>query len=217
MCPEAGVRISLSHRASGGSGPAGLPRYRLRYRDTGGCGGWAGMCDCLPGCGGPGGEIQGCLAYGAMGGGGHWLFCPQDGLKQQLQASAPPDSVPSLQNMALLLDRLAKENQDIRLLQAQLQVGISEGGPQAGPSGQVPLLASSPQTSFLYSLPRPPSFLTSVSFLVLFMSHMLRCRPRLASVLCMACCPCFLGMVCLQHCVEKDLKNMPRFNGKEGL
>lgn len=94
-----------------------------------------------------------------------------------MQASAPPDSVPSLQNMALLLDRLAKENQDIRLLQAQLQVGISEGGPQAGPLGQVPLLASSPQTSFLYSLPRPPSFLTSVSFLVLFMSHMLRCKP----------------------------------------
>lgn len=50
----------------------------------------------------------------------------QDGLKQQLQASAPPDSVPSLQNMALLLDRLAKENQDIRLLQAQLQAQKEE-------------------------------------------------------------------------------------------
>ncbi|KAI5940689.1 Pre-B-cell leukemia transcription factor-interacting protein 1 [Manis javanica] len=45
----------------------------------------------------------------------------QDGLRQQLQASMPPISVPSLQNMALLLDKLAKENQDIRLLQAQLQ------------------------------------------------------------------------------------------------
>nr|XP_003414972.1 pre-B-cell leukemia transcription factor-interacting protein 1 isoform X1 [Loxodonta africana]XP_010593093.1 pre-B-cell leukemia transcription factor-interacting protein 1 isoform X1 [Loxodonta africana]XP_010593094.1 pre-B-cell leukemia transcription factor-interacting protein 1 isoform X1 [Loxodonta africana]XP_023409792.1 pre-B-cell leukemia transcription factor-interacting protein 1 isoform X1 [Loxodonta africana] len=45
----------------------------------------------------------------------------QDGRREQLQASAPPGSVPSLQNMALLLDKLAKENQDIRLLQAQLQ------------------------------------------------------------------------------------------------
>ncbi|XP_036906514.1 pre-B-cell leukemia transcription factor-interacting protein 1 isoform X1 [Sturnira hondurensis] len=50
----------------------------------------------------------------------------QDGLRQQLQASAPPDSVPSLQNMALLLDKLAKENQDIHLLQAQLQAQKEE-------------------------------------------------------------------------------------------
>ncbi|XP_058395290.1 pre-B-cell leukemia transcription factor-interacting protein 1 isoform X1 [Diceros bicornis minor] len=50
----------------------------------------------------------------------------QDGLRQQLQASVPPDSVPSLQNMALLLDKLAKENQDIRLLQAQLQAQKEE-------------------------------------------------------------------------------------------
>ncbi|KAF6075390.1 PBX homeobox interacting protein 1 [Phyllostomus discolor] len=50
----------------------------------------------------------------------------QEGLEQQLQASAPPDSVPSLQNMALLLDKLAKENQDIRLLQAQLQAQKEE-------------------------------------------------------------------------------------------
>lgn len=50
----------------------------------------------------------------------------QDGLGQQLQTSAPPDSVPSLQNMALLLDKLAKENQDIRLLQAQLQAQKEE-------------------------------------------------------------------------------------------
>ncbi|KAG8519911.1 Pre-B-cell leukemia transcription factor-interacting protein 1, partial [Galemys pyrenaicus] len=50
----------------------------------------------------------------------------QDGLRQRLQASAPPDSVPSLQNMALLLDKLAKENQDIRLLQAQLQAQKEE-------------------------------------------------------------------------------------------
>ena len=49
-----------------------------------------------------------------------------------MQASAPPDSVPSLQNMALLLDRLAKENQDIRLLQAQLQVGIEGDGNKGG-------------------------------------------------------------------------------------
>nr|KAF6413911.1 PBX homeobox interacting protein 1 [Molossus molossus] len=50
----------------------------------------------------------------------------QDGLRQQLQASAAPDSVPSLQSMALLLDKLAKENQDIRLLQAQLQAQKEE-------------------------------------------------------------------------------------------
>lgn len=45
---------------------------------------------------------------------------------EHLQASVPPDSVPSLQSMGLLLDKLAKENQDIRLLQAQLQVGPSK-------------------------------------------------------------------------------------------
>ncbi|KAM5200967.1 pre-B-cell leukemia transcription factor-interacting protein 1 isoform 2-T3 [Hipposideros larvatus] len=50
----------------------------------------------------------------------------QDGLRQQLQASEPPDGVPSLQDMALLLDKLAKENQDIRLLQAQLQAQKEE-------------------------------------------------------------------------------------------
>uniref|UniRef100_A0A8C3VNR3 PBX homeobox interacting protein 1 n=1 Tax=Catagonus wagneri TaxID=51154 RepID=A0A8C3VNR3_9CETA len=54
------------------------------------------------------------------------LGAGQDGLRQQLQASVPPDSVPSLQNMALLLDKLAKENQDIRLLQAQLQAQKEE-------------------------------------------------------------------------------------------
>ncbi|XP_029789325.1 pre-B-cell leukemia transcription factor-interacting protein 1 [Suricata suricatta] len=50
----------------------------------------------------------------------------EDGLGQGLQASASPDSVPGLQNMALLLDKLAKENQDIRLLQAQLQAQKEE-------------------------------------------------------------------------------------------
>lgn len=39
----------------------------------------------------------------------------------------PADSTPSLQHMGLLLDKLAKENQDIRLLQAQLQVGMARG------------------------------------------------------------------------------------------
>ncbi|KAM6219260.1 LOW QUALITY PROTEIN: pre-B-cell leukemia transcription factor-interacting protein 1 [Rhynchocyon petersi] len=48
----------------------------------------------------------------------------QDVLKDQLQV--PPGSVPSLQNMAFLLDKLAKENQDIRLLQAQLQAQKEE-------------------------------------------------------------------------------------------
>ncbi|XP_062962632.1 pre-B-cell leukemia transcription factor-interacting protein 1 isoform X2 [Cynocephalus volans] len=50
----------------------------------------------------------------------------QNGLRQQLQASVSPDSVPSLQNMGLLLDKLAKENQDVRLLQAQLQAQKEE-------------------------------------------------------------------------------------------
>ncbi|XP_010362981.2 pre-B-cell leukemia transcription factor-interacting protein 1 isoform X2 [Rhinopithecus roxellana] len=50
----------------------------------------------------------------------------QDGLREQLQSSVPPDHVPSLQNMGLLLDKLAKENQDIRLLQAQLQAQKEE-------------------------------------------------------------------------------------------
>ncbi|XP_042537314.1 pre-B-cell leukemia transcription factor-interacting protein 1 isoform X3 [Dipodomys spectabilis] len=50
----------------------------------------------------------------------------QDGLREQLQASVPSDGVPSLQNMGLLLDKLAKENQDIRLLQAQLQAQKEE-------------------------------------------------------------------------------------------
>ncbi|XP_011932138.1 PREDICTED: pre-B-cell leukemia transcription factor-interacting protein 1 isoform X5 [Cercocebus atys] len=50
----------------------------------------------------------------------------QDGLREQLQSSVPPDRVPSLQNMGLLLDKLAKENQDIRLLQAQLQAQKEE-------------------------------------------------------------------------------------------
>ncbi|XP_004629858.2 pre-B-cell leukemia transcription factor-interacting protein 1 isoform X2 [Octodon degus] len=50
----------------------------------------------------------------------------QDGLVDQLQASVSTDSVPSLHNMGLLLDRLAKENQDIRLLQAQLQAQKEE-------------------------------------------------------------------------------------------
>lgn len=45
---------------------------------------------------------------------------------EHLQASVPPDSVPSLQSMGLLLDKLAKENQDIRLLQAQLQAQKEE-------------------------------------------------------------------------------------------
>ncbi|KAM5256459.1 pre-B-cell leukemia transcription factor-interacting protein 1 [Ctenodactylus gundi] len=50
----------------------------------------------------------------------------QDRQREQLQASVLPDSVPNLQNMGLLLDRLAKENQDIRLLQAQLQAQKEE-------------------------------------------------------------------------------------------
>ncbi|XP_044527726.1 pre-B-cell leukemia transcription factor-interacting protein 1 isoform X2 [Gracilinanus agilis] len=50
----------------------------------------------------------------------------QDGLRQQQQAHYPTGSLPSLQSMSLLLDKLAKENQDIRLLQAQLQAQKEE-------------------------------------------------------------------------------------------
>nr|XP_020847300.1 pre-B-cell leukemia transcription factor-interacting protein 1 [Phascolarctos cinereus] len=50
----------------------------------------------------------------------------QDGLRQQQQSYSPPGSLPSLQSMSLLLDKLAKENQDIRLLQAQLQAQKEE-------------------------------------------------------------------------------------------
>ncbi|PNJ56470.1 PBXIP1 isoform 4 [Pongo abelii] len=83
----------------------------------------------------------------------------QDGLREQLQASVPPDSVPSLQNMGLLLDKLAKENQDIRLLQAQLQVGIGRRGwARVTHLGQVSVLASSPKrnVSYLPTHPDPP-------------------------------------------------------------
>nr|XP_021504624.1 pre-B-cell leukemia transcription factor-interacting protein 1 isoform X1 [Meriones unguiculatus] len=45
---------------------------------------------------------------------------------EQVQASVLPGSIPSLQSMGLLLDKLAKENQDIRLLQAQLQAQKEE-------------------------------------------------------------------------------------------
>uniref|UniRef100_A0A2K6GJK8 PBX homeobox interacting protein 1 n=1 Tax=Propithecus coquereli TaxID=379532 RepID=A0A2K6GJK8_PROCO len=72
----------------------------------------------------------------------------QDGLREQLQASVPPDSAPSLQNMGLLLDKLAKENQDIRLLQAQLQVGTC----RREWAGLVSVLTSSPKRSLSYSL-----------------------------------------------------------------
>ncbi|XP_036612849.1 pre-B-cell leukemia transcription factor-interacting protein 1 isoform X2 [Trichosurus vulpecula] len=50
----------------------------------------------------------------------------QDGLRLQQQAHSLPGSLPSLQSMSLLLDKLAKENQDIRLLQAQLQAQKEE-------------------------------------------------------------------------------------------
>ncbi|XP_015850688.1 pre-B-cell leukemia transcription factor-interacting protein 1 isoform X1 [Peromyscus maniculatus bairdii] len=55
----------------------------------------------------------------------HTVGNRQDELEQR-QASVPPDSSPSLQSMGLLLDKLAKENQDIRLLQAQLQAQKEE-------------------------------------------------------------------------------------------
>uniref|UniRef100_A0A2K5F831 PBX homeobox interacting protein 1 n=1 Tax=Aotus nancymaae TaxID=37293 RepID=A0A2K5F831_AOTNA len=83
----------------------------------------------------------------------------QDGRREQLQASVPPDSVPSLQNMGLLLDKLAKENQDIRLLQAQLQVGTGrKGWARVTHLSQVSVSASSPKrsVSYLPTHPDPP-------------------------------------------------------------
>uniref|UniRef100_A0A2K6SX95 PBX homeobox interacting protein 1 n=1 Tax=Saimiri boliviensis boliviensis TaxID=39432 RepID=A0A2K6SX95_SAIBB len=82
----------------------------------------------------------------------------QDGLREQLQASVPPDSVPSLQNMGLLLDKLAKENQDIRLLQAQLQVGTGrKGWARVTNLDQVSVSASSKRSiSYLLTHPDPP-------------------------------------------------------------
>ena len=46
---------------------------------------------------------------------------------------------------------------------------------------------------------------------------MLRVRPGLAYLLHVACHLCLIGMVYLEPCVEKDLKNMPRLSGKEVL
>ncbi|XP_022346794.1 pre-B-cell leukemia transcription factor-interacting protein 1 isoform X2 [Enhydra lutris kenyoni] len=48
------------------------------------------------------------------------------GLDTEDGAPGPADSVPSLQSMGALLDRLAKENQDVRLLQARLQAQKEE-------------------------------------------------------------------------------------------
>jgi hypothetical protein len=44
---------------------------------------------------------------------------------------------------------------------------------------------------------------------------MLRVRPGLAYLLHVACHLCLIGMVYLEPCVEKDLKNMPRLSGKK--
>lgn len=100
------------------------------------------------------GQVRDCLwraglwgRSGLWGRAAHRLLVPQDGRRQQPQASAPPDGAPSLQNMGLLLDKLAKENQDVRLLQAQLQVGTGRKG-WARPApllGPVSVLVSSPQ------------------------------------------------------------------------
>ncbi|KAG3281699.1 PBX homeobox interacting protein 1, partial [Ictidomys tridecemlineatus] len=61
---------------------------------------------------------------------GEWgepdVCTPVERPRDQLQAAVPADSTPSLQHMGLLLDKLAKENQDIRLLQAQLQAQKEE-------------------------------------------------------------------------------------------
>ncbi|XP_032173299.1 pre-B-cell leukemia transcription factor-interacting protein 1 isoform X2 [Mustela erminea] len=60
---------------------------------------------------------------------------PDTGLDTEVRDSAghvqdgapgPADSIPSLQSMGALLDRLAKENQDVRLLQARLQAQKEE-------------------------------------------------------------------------------------------
>lgn len=73
--------------------------------------------------------------------------------------------------MALLLDKLAKENQDIRLLQAQLQVGMAGGARSGWPSlGQgSALVSSSKEVScvFPYTLTSSLSRYSQVIFLVL--------------------------------------------------
>ncbi|XP_032173300.1 pre-B-cell leukemia transcription factor-interacting protein 1 isoform X3 [Mustela erminea] len=51
---------------------------------------------------------------------------PDTGLDTEDGAPGPADSIPSLQSMGALLDRLAKENQDVRLLQARLQAQKEE-------------------------------------------------------------------------------------------
>ncbi|XP_044122399.1 pre-B-cell leukemia transcription factor-interacting protein 1 isoform X3 [Neovison vison] len=51
---------------------------------------------------------------------------PDTGLDTEDGAPGPADRIPSLQSMGALLDRLAKENQDVRLLQAQLQAQKEE-------------------------------------------------------------------------------------------
>ncbi|XP_045838190.1 pre-B-cell leukemia transcription factor-interacting protein 1 [Meles meles] len=51
---------------------------------------------------------------------------PDTGLDMEDGAPGPSDGVPSLQSMGALLDRLAKENQDVRLLQATLQAQKEE-------------------------------------------------------------------------------------------
>lgn len=127
-CALGQCRTWPSCRARGGSG-TGLPGHGVGYGGAGRCGGWAGMLPCAQSGAGPAGEIQGRQGRGA--GGHHWLLCPQDG------APGPSDSVPSLQSMALLLDRLAKENQDIRLLQAQLQVRTCGRAPPQPGAGLV--------------------------------------------------------------------------------
>lgn len=73
--------------------------------------------------------------------------------------------------MALLLDKLAKENQDIRLLQAQLQVDMAGGARPGRPSlGRgSDLVSSSKEVScvFPHTLTSPLSHYSQVTFLVL--------------------------------------------------
>lgn len=96
----------------------------------------------------------------------------------------PPISVPSLQNMALLLDKLAKENQDIRLLQAQLQVGTDRRGwvlPVSPKPGVHPKVLPGRSSLYLSIYLNPLPFLLQLGHFPssLFLSVMLRFSPGL--------------------------------------
>ncbi|NWZ89348.1 PBIP1 protein, partial [Nesospiza acunhae] len=68
-----------------------------------------------------------------------------DSNDSQQQPPLPDDGGPqSMQSMSQLLDKLAKENQEIRLMQAELQVGAQYHISELRPSASIPLPPSHP-------------------------------------------------------------------------